>query len=340
MEWKHEPAHNSVGRFNLGWKIRCPSLASGRPCIFFIENDLGLFTTALHALRRTRDSDVDDKSIFCRGGRGRRIGETGGKGNGINALAPRDGNSLGTLRLVFIPLGEIEIALTFKLNSNTAESTVDLACGEEFDLLIINHQELSLGSCNTVARDGIGTPYFMLDPVAGGIRMGWGEVDPILAFSATYTVLLEFLDLLVGLQEFFPFGLGGTTSWSGFGGRRVLRRWRFGLLAFKRGLGGVGSRRDNQGWLQVTTSPMDLPRTDCIGLLATKVDSLVASGAFGGMSFQLAAFRLVLEILDAFAFVASSLGDTYRRIRDRYTVIEVVICSDGFSFGLGFADWS
>jgi hypothetical protein len=125
---------------------------------------------------------------------------------------------------VFIPLGEIEIAFTFKLNSSTAESTLDLARGEGFDLLIINNKELSLGGCNTVAWDGIGTPDFMFDPIAGGICMGWGEVDPILAFSATHTVLLEFLDLLVSFEEFLPFRLGGTTSRSGFGSLRDLGR--------------------------------------------------------------------------------------------------------------------
>lgn len=73
---------------------------------------------------------------------------------------------------------------------------------------------------------------------------------------------------------------------------------------------------------------MDLPRANSVGLLAPKVDCLVTLVTLSGMGFQLAAFGLVLEIFDAFAFVASNSAYADRRVRDGYAIVKVVIGSD------------
>lgn len=87
--------------------------------------------------------------------------------------------------------------------------------------------------------------------------------------------------------------------------------------------------RGNKGWPLVAASSMRLPRPHTVLLSTTKVDIFVASKAVSLMRFYLAAFRLILEIFQAFRFVAAYFTSADGRLGNRGVVI--VIVGNGFT---------
>ena len=130
---------------------------------------------------------------------------------------------------MLIPFSEIIIAVAFKMNIGSAETALNLPNAERLDLLVVDEKELTLSGRNAVTRTvdnrqfiwngspdedihSIEALVLMFNPIPRSVCIGFGETDPILAFSTKGTMLVETLDLLVSLQKLLSLCFGRTTS--------------------------------------------------------------------------------------------------------------------------------